>query len=130
MSYTPHTWTDGETITAAKMNAIEEGIEGAASGGGGDGYDAIIYYDNACIPYPVVTATFADIKGKMEDGDCPRILYESYYSSGANNITCVCVLLNYVNWYGSRGWLHLEGAGPEATIMLGWNENDEVFYDD
>ena len=35
MSCTPHTWIDGETITAAKMNAIEEGIEEAASSGGG-----------------------------------------------------------------------------------------------
>ena len=32
MSYTPHTWTDGETITAAKMNNLEEGC----SGGGGN----------------------------------------------------------------------------------------------
>ena len=32
MSYTPHTWTSGEVVTAAKMNALEQG---AASGGGG-----------------------------------------------------------------------------------------------
>ena len=30
MSYTPHEWTTGETITAAKLNALENG---AASGG-------------------------------------------------------------------------------------------------
>ena len=29
MSYTKHTWVDGEVITAAKLNNIEEGIEGA-----------------------------------------------------------------------------------------------------
>ena len=29
MSYTKHTWADGEVITAAKLNNIEEGIEGA-----------------------------------------------------------------------------------------------------
>ena len=34
MSYTKHTWTNGETVTAAKMNNIEAGIEEAASGGG------------------------------------------------------------------------------------------------
>ena len=32
MSYEPHTWTTGETITAAKLNALEQGV---ASGGGG-----------------------------------------------------------------------------------------------
>ena len=29
MSYTPHTWSNGETITAAKLNAIEQGVAGA-----------------------------------------------------------------------------------------------------
>lgn len=35
MSYTKHTWTDNETITAAKLNNIEDGIEEAAQSGGG-----------------------------------------------------------------------------------------------
>jgi hypothetical protein len=34
MSYTKHTWADGELVTAAKMNNIENGIEEASSGGG------------------------------------------------------------------------------------------------
>ena len=34
MSYTKHTWSDGELVTAAKMNNIENGIEEASSGGG------------------------------------------------------------------------------------------------
>ena len=33
MAYTPHTWTTGETITAAKMNNLEEGCQSAGSGG-------------------------------------------------------------------------------------------------
>lgn len=37
MSYTKHTWTDGELVTAAKMNNIENGIEEASSGGGSGG---------------------------------------------------------------------------------------------
>ena len=37
MSYEQHEWTTGETITAAKMNNIEDGIaEAAQSGGGGN----------------------------------------------------------------------------------------------
>lgn len=35
MPYVEHTWTNGETITAAKMNNIEEGIAEAAQSGGG-----------------------------------------------------------------------------------------------
>jgi len=40
MSYTPHTWTSGEVVTAAKMNALEQG---AASGGG---YDLVLKCDD------------------------------------------------------------------------------------
>lgn len=43
MSYTPHEWQDGETITAERMNALEEGV---ANAGGSDdpyaGYDLVI----------------------------------------------------------------------------------------
>lgn len=35
MSYTTHEWVDGETITAAKLNNIEEGIGEASQQGGG-----------------------------------------------------------------------------------------------
>ena len=31
MSYTKQTWTTGETITATKLNHMEDGIEGAAA---------------------------------------------------------------------------------------------------
>ena len=34
MSYTPHTWVDNETITAAKLNNIEDGIQEGGGGGG------------------------------------------------------------------------------------------------
>lgn len=37
MSYEKHNWTDNETITAAKLNNIEDGIEEAAQSGGGGG---------------------------------------------------------------------------------------------
>ena len=35
MAYIEHEWTNGETITAAKLNNIEEGIAEAAQTGGG-----------------------------------------------------------------------------------------------
>lgn len=35
MSYTPHTWQTGETVTAEKLNALEQGVANAGGGGGG-----------------------------------------------------------------------------------------------
>lgn len=39
MSYTPTTWTTGDTITASAMNKIEQGIAGAG------GYDLVLLAD-------------------------------------------------------------------------------------
>lgn len=32
MSYTPHTWQSGETVTAEKLNVLEQGVAGAGGG--------------------------------------------------------------------------------------------------
>ena len=45
MSYTKHTWTNGEVVTAAKMNNIETGIEEASSGGGSGGGVLVVNMD-------------------------------------------------------------------------------------
>lgn len=33
MSYTPHTWQAGETVTAEKLNVLEQGVADAGGGG-------------------------------------------------------------------------------------------------
>jgi hypothetical protein len=43
MAYVEHEWVNGETITAAKMNNIEEGIVEASQSGGGGGGNPIIF---------------------------------------------------------------------------------------
>lgn len=80
MSYTPNTWATGDTITAAKLNNIEDGIANA-----GGGWDAIIrlthaensgYDDDENITPSIVDGTYADLVAKMQDGGCPCILVE------------------------------------------------------
>lgn len=39
MSYTPHEWQDDESITAEKLNNIEEGVRA------GEGYDIVFLYE-------------------------------------------------------------------------------------
>lgn len=78
MSYTPNTWATGDTITAAKLNNIENGI---ANGG----WDAIIRLthaensgpdDGENITPSIVEGTYAELVAKMQDGGCPCILVE------------------------------------------------------
>ena len=54
MSYTKQTWANGDTITAEKLNHMEDGI--AASGGGGGGGAALIV--NASVSLDAETMSF------------------------------------------------------------------------
>lgn len=73
MSYTPHTWTTGETITASKMNNLEDGIQSA------NGYDAEIriYHDNNSshnYEFTIVSGSYASLCALFENNITPIIL--------------------------------------------------------
>ena len=61
MSYTKHTWVNNETITATKMNNIEDGIEEAAQSGGSS---AVIIIDDGT----ALDKTYAEIYDLVESG--------------------------------------------------------------
>ncbi len=74
MAYEQHEWVNGETITAAKMNNIEEGIAEAAQSGGG-GYDIVVrlskYTNNSSITdsdISLVSGSYADCMEKVKNG--------------------------------------------------------------
>lgn len=64
MSYTPTTWQTGDTITAAGLNKIEQGI--ANSGGGG-----LVTYENA-----ELDKNFNELKAMADAGIMPIFGYE------------------------------------------------------
>lgn len=65
MSYEKHTWVNNETITAAKLNNIEDGIEEAAQSGGG-GYDLVILGTTAEDSQYIWTASdFSVVSGSL-----------------------------------------------------------------
>lgn len=71
MSYTAHTWVNNETITAAKLNNIEEGIQEAAQSGGGGGGGLTIVpvtYDSSETSF-VLSMTAQQIKSGMVSGN-------------------------------------------------------------
>lgn len=81
MAYTPTNWTTGDTITATKLNKMEQGI---ADGGGGS-WDAVIrlvHANNSGRDIPVnltpsiVEGSYTDLMDKLSDGGCPCILVE------------------------------------------------------
>ena len=90
MSYTPTTWTTGDTITATKLNKMEQGI--ASAGGGGCAivelsatgyatttqvYGSIVYatYDSVNSRWIVADDTVADWMGIYGfSNSAPRII--------------------------------------------------------
>lgn len=69
MSYTPTTWTTGDTITATKLNKIEQGI--ADAGGGVSG----LVVDTA----DTLDKTYNEIMGMVSAGVLPFILFSDGY---------------------------------------------------
>ena len=66
MGYTPTTWTTGDTITATKLNKIENGIAGAG------GYDLIIrgtFQSNTASEYEILEGNILDCEDKLDNGD-------------------------------------------------------------
>jgi len=73
MSYTPHTWTVGDVITAERLNALEQGV---ASGGGG--YDAEVYIHresgSSTFSGTIVSGNHASLLSLLNDDTPPSIL--------------------------------------------------------
>lgn len=81
MSYEKHTWTSGETVTAAKLNNLEDGV---ASGGSGGGYDLVVELDYISIDDitngEIVDGSYSDTSNKIKN--CEPISIMCYGRQG------------------------------------------------
>jgi hypothetical protein len=91
MSYEKHTWIDGELVTAAKMNNIENGIEEASSGGGSGGDDTMyVRFTNSGGTWSA-DHTIAQIAEAIDEG---KIVLGIYPNSGES----VCCARKASTW--------------------------------
>lgn len=84
MSYSEHTWQSGETITAAKMNNIEEGIQEAAQSGGGN----IIVHGSTVNNVYTLDMTVQELYNAIVAGT-PVYLVELYGATSDNSFSGV-----------------------------------------
>lgn len=112
MSYTPTTWANGDTITAEKLNKIEQGISTATSG---FEYDLIIETITASTGF--VPSNLAVTKGnilaceqKVANGEAVHALLvlKEVYSWTVGNINKCSKMFQLSEWFG-----------PYCYIMFG-----------
>lgn len=141
MAYVEHEWVNGETITAAKLNNIEEGItEAAQSGGGGLSADAVIHLEHAnnsdqdgyaSLTPTIVSGTYAELKAKLYDGGCPYILVEYHHPWGMA-FTMPMGYVSYWNPTSIRVTLAGYSIVDDQFMVFGslvWADNDTLFWD-
>ena len=145
MSYTPTEWSTGDTITAALLNKMENGI---AAGGGGGGYDAVIRLvhgassgadsGSSLAPY-IVEGTFAGLVDKLEDDIAPVILIEYHNEYLHISWSMVGAIVTYYApaytvpfvMFTPCGYFNVNGTTAIQMLpsSLVWNANDEIGWD-
>lgn len=110
MSYTPHTWVDNETITAAKLNNIEDGVQEAAqSGGGGEIF---------------VTMRFSGFVGSHSAGFVSYAVDNDGYESAEVNMDSYYV-------FNNRTLVFSKSLPPEDSgVILVWIDDSGIMEDD
>lgn len=102
MAYTPTTWVTGDTVTATKMNKLEQGVANA----GGATFFNITEEDG------VLNKTWTEILTAVSSGQIARI-----FASGEDFASCLYVYSVNTDeefWYvyvaGSNGWYQAASA--------------------
>ena len=83
MAYEKQTWNTGDTITAEKLNHMEEGITGAGGG-------ALIVNKVFGESSDYLDKTYAEIKSAMMDGKTVLVMYDASFDDaeyGETNYT-------------------------------------------
>lgn len=138
MPYTPNTWATGDTITADKLNHMEDGISEASS------YDAVILlthadntaYDTSDQIIPsIVSGTFEACASKILNGEPPKILIRYKHELFATYMwESSIAVIDYCTstWFNILiyGPFRVGSSGINAfSDMLHWTSSDTISWD-
>ena len=126
MSYSPHTWVDDEDITAARLNAIENGL--AAGGGPYDPYDFVITYDSGTSTYTAEKGTFLEISTALQNLELVHGLYKKIYVSGTWVTVWTSDMLE-VLWNPSRDSVIISVQCNNTSDSIEWTASGLQYYD-
>jgi len=125
MSYTKQTWATGDTVTADKLNHMEDGIEGA--GGGGGGFDVVIscddnfFINNDTSYYTLASGSYSDICDKIHNNEPINgiaISCADYNDVGHNDIYNP-LYLTRIETYEYDGYVTMTFSSIITPLMTG-----------
>ena len=129
MSYTPHTWTVGDVITAERLNALEQGV---ASGGGGYDAEVYIYHSgNSADSYvgTIVSGDFATLSAMIADDTPPNILVRFWDELISNKFSHSAVAIYYAGSSHidfNAGYMTASGFEAFSHVGFAWNSDDTL----
>ena len=122
--YTKQTWASGDTITAAKLNHIEDGIENAAP------WDAVFRIDGSTSgAEPEYVAGDRDsVIAKLTDGDPVAVIAVKYDLSGSVKFNYTIMLDQFE--YVGNGDLRMSGHSMNAPVpSFVWLSDNTCVWD-
>lgn len=132
MAYTPTNWVTGDTVTATKLNKLEQGVANA----GGGGYDAevYIYHDNVSAhdyECTIISGTFDDLASKISDNEFPMVLFHIWDDMTGAHVVALGWLYNwFINTEHNFITFHaFQPCGITSNNGLGyivWDDNDNI----
>lgn len=120
MSYTPTTWTTGDTITASAMNKIEQGIANA-----GGSIPLLLIYHNG-VSWETSGIDFATALSMVQDGK-PIMAWSMEYYATAGVFTAIPQsyhMVAYNEEYPNRIDIQITGG-----VGWYWTANGIEYYD-
>lgn len=116
MSYVAHNWTDGETITAAKLNNIENGIDEASQSGGGAVQVGYTFSDGTF----TLDKTWQDVYDGMVAGNTFIVILDPDDFTGwgmSSRVAIITELSEYNSSYSARVGDYMYSAASSTDYL-------------
>ena len=121
MSYTPTEWSTGDTITAALLNKMENGI--AAGGGGGGG---IVTYDTST---GYIDKSYNDLLAMFQAGTLPVCLTDFEDNPDIDYFFGICTHLRYMDGTYTAFFVSFAPSGQDIFEYIASDPDEPMMYD-
>lgn len=130
MAYTPTTWVTGDTVTATKMNKLEQGVANAG-GGKYDAYDYVIKQVDSGTP-TLEKGTWQGVYDALQDMEQIAGLFVLNNTPDQYHDTVsLFIPLSYLYYYPSNGHMYcsalaLDYGGNFKKVLIEWSSDGTI----